>query len=212
MYIFGICGRSGSGKSTVCRMLEKLGFYWLDTDKTCRKVYENQNCINELVAAFGECILANSVIDRRELAKQAFSSQENTKTLNRISHKYIIEDILSVVASLKKQGCKYLLLDAPLLYEAGLEAKCDAVIAVISSDALSKQRLVKRDSVDEETLKHRLSAQKSNAFLVKNADAIIVNNGTLKELEHETHKAILKLFLRLGICKSTKEAQRYVKK
>ncbi len=212
MYIFGICGRSGSGKSTACRLLEKRGFYWLDTDKSCRKVYENPNCIDELVRAFGDGILSDGKIDRGALARYAFSSPENTKKLNAISHKYILEDIFRDAKAVKAQGYKYLLVDAPLLFEAGLQDKCDAVIAVVAPETASRKRLVLRDGIDEETLTRRLAAQKSNAFLVKNADAVILNNGTLKVLEMNTYKAVFKLFLKLRICKSTKEVRRYVKK
>ncbi len=213
MYVFGICGRSGSGKSTVCRFLEKRGFLWIDTDKTCREVYDsNQNCVEELCRKFGNGILLDGKIDRKALATCAFMNEENTKALNRISHKYIIESIDEAKRRAEISGVKYVLLDAPLLFEAGIEKQCDATVAVVASRKVLEKRLKMRDGVDKSTVKKRLSAQKSTKFLAEHCDAIVYNGTDLKTLEINTYRTFCALFLKLGICQFTKEKRRYVKK
>lgn len=213
MYVFGICGRSGSGKSTVCRFLQNRGFYWLDTDKTCREVYDKSAaCVEELRHRFGDEILSDGKINRKALAKAAFASEENSKALNEISHRYIIEEMHKEMEKAQESGIRYLLLDAPLLFEAGLEKECDATVAVVASGILSECRLKARDGIDAATVKKRLAAQKSASFLAENCDAVILNKSDLKALETNTFKAFFALFLKLRICKTAKERQRYVKK
>ncbi len=214
MYVFGICGRSGSGKSTVCRFLQSKGFLWIDTDKTCRDVYDsNLRCRKELTDRFGiEIISADGKVDRKVLAKCAFASPENTKALNSIAHKYIIEEVEENIKEAETNGVKYVLLDAPLLFEAGINKRCDANVAVVASYKALASRLKVRDGIDDETVKKRLDAQKSARFLTEQCDAVVFNISDLKSLKKNTYRAVFVLFLKLGICTSTKEKRRYVKK
>jgi len=199
MYLIGLCGRSGSGKSTVCAFLKQKGVFCIDADKVCHDVYEtNTDCINELCRRFGDDVKQGDKIDRALLGKRAFSSENGVKDLNSIAHKYISAEIFSIAGIAFAKGFKYVVLDAPLLFEAGIDKRCSAVVSVIASDNVLLSRLKSRDNAEVTILKKRLRSQKSNAFLVNNSTAVIINSGTLKALRLNTFKAMLVVQLKLG--------------
>lgn len=211
MYLIGLCGRSGSGKSTVCRFLKEKGVYCIDADKVCHSVYDsNASCVDELCRRFGEEILSDGKVNRVLLGKAAYSAENGIKDLNAIAHKYIIAAILEEASTAFRDGYKFVVVDAPTLFESGLHLHCNGIVGVIANDAVTIGRLKTRDGLDEAMLKKRLDAQKSNAFLVKNCTSVIKNNGSAKELRANTYKAMFVLQLKLGLIKPCKEGKRYV--
>ena len=210
MLIIGLCGRSGSGKSTVATLLRLRGAVQIDADEVCRYVYANdRSCIAELQANFGNDIYVNGNIDRPLLSKRAYDKENGFRLLNSIAHKYITNEIESRIKSLKGKGT--VLLDAPLLFEAGLEKRCHAVLAVISDDKLSVDRLMSREGKSEEELRRRLEMQISAKELSRRSDFVIVNNGSLSELKIKTYRAMLYLLLKLNAVKPTKGKRYYAK-
>lgn len=210
MLIIGLCGRSGSGKSTVATLLRLRGAVQIDADEVCRYVYANdRSCIAELQANFGNDIYVNGNIDRPLLSKRAYDKENGFRLLNSIAHKYITNEIESRIKSLKGKGT--VLLDAPLLFEAGLEKRCHAVLAVISDDKLSVDRLMSREGKSEEELRRRLEMQISAKELSRRSDFVIVNNGSLSELKIKTYRAMLYLLLKLNAVKPTKGRRYYAK-
>lgn len=208
MFLIGLCGRSGSGKSTVCAFLKQKGVFCIDADKVCHDVYDtNMDCVNELCCRFGDDVMQDGKINRALLGQRAFSSENGVKDLNDIAHKYISAEIFSITKTAFANGYRYVVLDAPLLFEAGIDQKCSAVISVIASDSTLLRRLKQRDNADVKTLKKRLGAQKSNAFLVKNSTAVIINNGKLSSLRLNTFRAMLVVQLKLGMVLRKKGAK-----
>ena len=90
MVVFGITGGSGSGKTSVSKMLEKLGVHIIDTDVIAHEIVEpNSDCLNELVDYFGDSILNDDkTLNRKKLASIAFSDKQKTEALSNITHKF----------------------------------------------------------------------------------------------------------------------------
>jgi len=213
MYIFGLCGRSGSGKSTACGFLKEKGFYCIDADEVCHRIYEtNRACIKELSDEFGEGIVKDGKIDRSVLRVAVFEKDGGLDILNSITHKYIIKDILTEAKSAFKRGVRFVVIDAPVLYESGLDEHCDATIALVSKDEYLLNRLTKRDALPKHALKKRLMAQKSNKDLFCNCSRVIVNNGSLLSLRKKIYMAIMLELMDLGVIKPAGEVKRYVLK
>lgn len=211
MYLIGLCGRSGSGKSLVCTFLKQKGVYIIDADLVCREVYASSSeCISELSERFGADIVTDNGIDRNLLGKRAFQSKESLDMLNAISHKFIISAILNEKQSAFTNGYKYVVVDAPTLFESSLNEHCDAIVSVFSCKRMLYSRLRNRENISNEAFQKRYKAQKTNKFLVSNSDAVIKNAGSLKELKRNTHKAFLLLQIKLGEYKREKEHRRYV--
>lgn len=213
MYLIGLCGRSGSGKSSVCRILSKRGVHCIDADEVCRQVYKSDSaCLSELAERFGQDITEGGIVNRALLSRRSFESGRGVADLNAITHKYIVAEILAQAEKAFASGVRYVVADAPTLFESGLDRRCDAVIAVFSGGKARCVRLKQRENIGDEALRRRLNAQKSNAFLLNNCDAVIKNTGTFKELYIRTHRAMLLVQIKLGILHTQKEKKRYAVK
>ena len=194
MKIIGLTGPTGSGKSTVSVLAEKLGFAVIDCDKVAKEVSNKSQVILKLTDAFGKSIIKDGALDRKALAKIAFSSVQKTELLNGIMLPEISEEIEDMIATLSGEGKEYILLDAPTLYESGADKKCEAVIAVLANENYRKSRILSRDNLTEEQANDRLSASKEDNFYKEKTEHILYNNGGLEEFLISAEK-LLKSFI-----------------
>ena len=180
--IIGLTGQSGAGKSTVSYYLLSKGFAVIDADKISREVLSTSECKEQIAKFFGkEVFLKNGDIGRKKLAKKAFSSPENVKTLNKIMHPEILKRIKLLLKECELIQ-KKLVLDAPLLFETELDKICDAVIAVLADENLRLERIISRDKIDQDTAKMRFYIQNEDAFYKNKADFIIFNDSSKEDL------------------------------
>ena len=194
MKIIGLCGGSGSGKGTVCSVFAELGIESIDTDKLYHTIISNDSeCTKELVAAFGNRIYANPGIDRAALREVVFSSLENLKLLNEITHKHIVSNIRSIIDSSKES--LGIIIDAPLLFESGFDKECDTTVAVIADTEIRTDRIVKRDNISVDHARARISSQISNDELMQRCDYTIENNSTVQELRESVAELYKKMFI-----------------
>ena len=170
--IIGLTGPTGSGKSSVSKTAEALGFKVIDCDTVARKATEKgSDGLKALTAAFGEDILFNDgTLNRRLLANKAFSSKEKTQLLNDTIFPFIIKLIKAEI----KDG-DYIL-DAPTLFESGLDSICDRTVGILADSEIRLKRIIERDKLTINDAKVRMNAGKSDEFYLKNADFIIYNN------------------------------------
>lgn len=178
MEIWGITGKSGSGKGYVSALLQVYGIPVVDTDAIVHRLYrENTACIDELETAFGELKTASGEVDRKKLAQIVFSDKHKLTVLNHIVHRYVKDEITRICDQYEKKGTTAILIDAPQLFEAHLEEVCDLVIAVTAPEALRIERICLRDGISEARAKERLANQLDDDFFKAHADFIIENGG-----------------------------------
>lgn len=181
MRIYGLTGMSGAGKSTVGERLALAGFYPIDCDKVSRRVTEKgKPALSMIERAFGkEYICADGTLNRRKLGGLVFSDGEKLKTLEKILYPYITYEIVSRI---NDSGEEYILLDAPTLFESGIDAVCDAVISVVCDRDISLQRIMARDGIDKKAALDRLSRQHPAEFYIKKSEYYIENNSGKERL------------------------------
>ncbi len=174
--VVGLTGPSGAGKSTVAELLRKAGWAVVDCDALTRspQVYDGA-CVAELQAAFGADIAPGGVLDRKELAKRAFSSQEAKKRLEAVTFPRISRAVREQVENACAAGCSVVALDAPTLFEAGLDRECDRILAVTAPEQERLKRVQKRDGLTREQAALRLGAQREESFFARQADWVIEN-------------------------------------
>lgn len=187
--IIGLTGQTGAGKSTVCGVLKEKSMAIIDCDKVSREVTEKGSpLLKKLAEAFGKDILfEDGSLNRRYLAELAFSAPQKTQLLNSITHPEIINAIKDKISCMPNE---YIVLDAPTLFESGADKLCDKIIAVVADEKMRKNRIINRDSLNENQANSRLSAQKADDFYKSRANALIYNNGTFGELKKSINDAL----------------------
>ncbi len=181
--VIGVVGEIGAGKGATCKSLKKLGATIIDVDRIGHKVISQEDCIGELVEAFGNEILdEEGKIDRKELAKLAFKSQKNIKLLNDITHPKIKTIIENALEKYKKTAP--LVLDIALPEEIGVTEWIDVLIFV-TADIKTREERVERRGWSSAELKRREKMQAKSLALKDNADYVINNDKEFKELNRE---------------------------
>lgn len=183
MKIIGICGSSGSGKSTVSNFFRESGFPVLDCDEIYHALVEAPSpCLNEIGENFGADLIQNGRLDRVKLGSIVFQDPDKLKLLNEISHRHVISELEKKISGFKQQNLAACFIDAPMLFEAGLDQRCDLVIAVVCDKSKQIERICARDGIDEACAEKRLANQKKPDELMAMADYVLTNNGTKQEL------------------------------
>lgn len=186
MVVIGIVGRSGAGKSTVARVFASFGAEVLDVDQVARRVVEpGSQVLTRIGEEFGSQYLRDDGrLDRRRLGRLVFSDPEQLLKLNRITHPVIkgeVEKWLDGVKARRPQP-PAAVLDATVLFEAGLRPLVDRVVLVVAGEEDSVKRLVARDGIGHDEARTRLMAQKDPRKLAALADFVIDAGGTMDEL------------------------------
>ena len=166
--IVGLTGPTGAGKSSVTQIAEKKGIKVIDCDLYARKATEKgSEGLSALVKAFGKEILnIDGELNRKALARIAFSSYDKTQLLNKTILPFIKELILAEIDTDK------VLLDAPTLFESGM----DKIVAVLADKDKRLKRITERDGISAEDATIRINGGKNDEFFKDNADFVIYNN------------------------------------
>ena len=201
-HIIGLTGQSGGGKSTVSGVFAERGFEVIDADKVSREVVARGSpCLKELSEAFGrEMILPDGTLDRKRLGEIVFSDRERLRQLDGIMYPYIISRINLKIDSLRERGARFILLDAPTLFEAGADGLCEVIVSVTAREEIRLGRITERDGITEEMAKKRFSSQLSEEFFKAHSDHVIENNGSREELIQKAAEAADKIKEYYGKC------------
>lgn len=200
MLVLGLTGPTGAGKGAVSALFAQLyGVPSIDTDAVYHQLLIPPSaCLDELVAAFGASILnPDGTLNRPALSAIVFSdaTREKQVRLNRITHKYVLDRSREMLAEYRQTGMRAALVDAPLLYESGFDAECDAVIAVLAPREMRMKRIIERDRLSEERAVARLNMQKSDEFYTGKTDFVVTNDGDMDALRRQVEA----LAERLGV-------------
>ncbi len=192
MKIIGLTGPSGAGKSRLCTYLSKEGIPSINADH----VYHNllippSPCLDALAQYFGDGIInSDGTLDRPALAAIVFaeSAEEKREMLNKITHHFVIEKMLSIIEKYSKTKSEAIIADVPLLFESEFHKKCDLTVAVLANSQVRTDRIMKRDGIDFSAASARIAAQKPDEFYTSRADITVYNNSDESSLEAEAKK------------------------
>lgn len=180
--LIGLTGGIASGKSAVAELFAQLGAPVLDTDQIARDVVEpGTPTLARLVAEFGSDILdGGGRMDRARMRTLVFADPEQRKRLEAITHPAIREELAA--RAQRAQG-PYQIHVIPLLVESGRADLYDRVLLVDTSEEEQLKRLTARDNSSPELARQILAAQASREDRLDAADDVIVNTGTLQDLQ-----------------------------
>ena len=175
MYQLGLTGGIGSGKTLVCSILEKLGVPVYYADSAARRLMNSDAKLrNSIVGIFGAEVYNGAVLNRNLLARKVFGNQEMLEKLNAMVHPAVRKDYSGWVESQKV--APYVVEEAAILFESGADRLMDGSVLVYAPEALRIKRVMKRDGVDEESVRSRMIHQMDEDKKKKRADHIIYND------------------------------------
>lgn len=154
--IIGLTGTSCSGKNLVSEILEEKGFFVVDEDKLGHVALEMNT--EKLRAAFGDGIITDGKVDRKKLGPVVFSSPEGLRTLEGISHPWMVKETERLCREAEKEG-KVAVINAAILEHMNLHKLCDEVVVVDAPFDVRWARAEKRDGITLEKFKARCSSQ-----------------------------------------------------
>ena len=183
--IIGVTGSFGSGKSSVSHMLARLlKAKIIDADKIAKSMLYRRDVIRQIKNAFPEAV-SKWTVNRKKLASIVFRNKQMLAKLEKIIHPPVTREI-------KERIKGDVVLDVPLLIEAGLHEMCDAVIVVRCKEKIRIKRLMKKGFSLQE-IKARTSMQLPLKKKIAHADYTIDNSRSLKETEQQVKQILKKI-------------------
>jgi dephospho-CoA kinase len=198
-FLLGVTGSIGSGKSTVAAMFGSCGASIIDADKIAHACLSKDSpAYRQIIARFGKIVLNNSsAIDRRKLGQIVFNDSGLLQELNRIIQPQVIRLIR---AKINHTRDRVIVLDAPLLVEAGLAKEMDALIVVKCNKGKQLKRVIKKTGLTKTDILKRLRTQSPERLKKRLADFVIDNSNSLGE----TRKHVKEIWKKLeGNCGKT---------
>ena len=192
--LVGVTGGIGSGKSTVCAMLAKMGCELFEADKAARDMQlEDPEVVRGIKELFGSGVYScdpsgRLSIDRKAIASVVFSDPGKLAALNRLIHPKVREAFLNEVRRCAREGRKILCKEAAIIFESGLEGELDRIIVVAANNGLRTERAMARGIGSREDIQKRMQAQWPQEKLIERAHYVIFNDGTLDELRSQTEQ------------------------
>lgn len=194
MKIIGITGNSGSGKSTISKLISKnYEAKIIDADKIVKEMTKNNGeYLQAIRQTFGNDVIKNNELDRKKLADIVFLNRTEKEKLDGLTFEYVVEEIKKELEANQNLDYQYIILDVPLLFESKLDKLCDYTIGVIAPKTEKIKRICKRDKLSKEKALQRLNSQPNDEFFTKNCDTVINN-----ENKEETIKMVNEIMLKL---------------
>jgi len=184
MIIIGVTGGMGSGKSSVCNILEKLGVNIIEADKVAKSLYSTEPELKDkIVESFGSNVLDEwGEVSFEQLADKAFKDDKSVALLNQITHPFIRDAIRDKIIDHSTTN-DIIAVDAALLFEGKLLYAVDYIITVSAPAKVRINRIVSSGRFSEVEALKRISYQLSDEEKSEKADFVIQNDGTLEELK-----------------------------
>lgn len=197
MRILGVTGGIGSGKSTVCNMLARRGARVFFADEVARELMVADGGVRrQLVSAFGSKVyLADGLLDRSYLAGRIFSSEKERERINTIVHPAVARSFTNDVEVALTEGISLFVKEAALLFETDTSV-LDSILVVNAPEEDRIRRVCERDVSSREHVIARLKSQMSPGEMIKRADYVIENDGSIETLQHHVDELFSEIVTR----------------
>lgn len=193
MKIIGLTGGIGTGKSTASKYLKEKGYCHIDADEISRSLTaKGSHLLPEIDRNFGPAapmgekniviINEDGTLNRKNLAKLVFTDKKKKSVLEELMFNEIFRRIDDAIEECKKTNAKGIILDVPLLFESGLEKKCDTTLLIVADEEKRIERVCARDGITAEDVRNRINSQLSDEEKKDKADIVIDNSGNETEL------------------------------
>lgn len=195
MFVVGVTGGIGSGKTAVTNAFAALGIDIIDADIASRVVVEpGKPALKAIAEQFGPGILqTDGTLDRAALRKLIFADPGQKRWLEQLLHPLIGEEIRRQIAA---SSSPYTIFVSPLMVETNQRNFCNRILVVDVPESVQLQRTMARDNNDADQVRRIMASQASRARRLERADDVIENTGTLAQLQDrvaQLHQQYLQL-------------------
>ncbi|GBL31810.1 dephospho-CoA kinase [Methylophilaceae bacterium] len=197
MFIIGMTGGIGSGKSEALKIFESLNIKVIDLDNIAKEITDSSHqAIQEIKLVFGDAIFdKDNRLDRKKLREIIFSEKDQKINLEKILHPKILEEVMKRLNVLSNES--YVVIDIPLLFETNQYTSLISRSLVIDCKVDDQiERVKKRDGIDTSVIQSIIEQQVGRNYRIERADDVVVNDGSIEKLE-ESIKALHKKYLNL---------------
>lgn len=193
MFIIGLTGGISCGKSAVAFELKKnCGAITFDVDEETRKLLQpGEEFFNDYVKHFGEQIIyENGQIDKKIVREIIFHDEDERQWINSVTHPILLNRTRQFLVDCQERGENLVVLEIPLLFEAGWEDLFDEIWAVYLPRELQLQRLILRDKITPAQAVARINAQMPVKEICSRADVVVKNHNSFSDLQKQILKAM----------------------
>jgi dephospho-CoA kinase len=197
MFIIGMTGGIGSGKSEALKIFESLNIKVIDLDNIAKEITDSSHqAIQEIKLVFGDAIFdKDNRLDRKKLREIIFSEKDQKINLEKILHPKILEEVMRRLNVLSNES--YVVIDIPLLFETNQYTSLISRSLVIDCKVDDQiERVKKRDGIDTSVIQSIIEQQVGRNYRIERADDVVVNDGSIEKLE-ESIKVLHKKYLNL---------------
>lgn len=172
--IIGLTGGIGSGKTTIMKYIESLGYKVYYSDEAGKKVMLQKEVIEKVASLLGkEVLFDDGNLNRKVIAEKVFSNKEKLSQLNAIIHPAVARDFEVFVSKLEEN--EIVVKESALLFETKMNESCDITILVTAPENIRIQRVIQRDAISEFEVKQRIKNQMPEEDKIQKADFVINN-------------------------------------
>jgi len=186
----GITGILGSGKTTVAKILKKMGFKVVSCDEIVHKLLNKKNIIKKFGEILGNEVIKNNKIDKEKVREIIFNNSEKKKEIENILHPEVFKKIKKEILDTKKKG-GIIFIEIPLLFETKSEKLFDKIMVVSALRKEIKKRL--KNKYSEREIENIWKNQLSLSHKKKKADYIVNNSGSIIKTEKNVKKIVNRL-------------------
>ncbi len=193
MKVIGLTGGIGVGKSTVSSYLKEKGYHIIDADLIAHQLTEKgSKTLEELAEHFGNSIINDDgSLNRKKLGEITFKNPEEKKILENVVTSKVIQKSLEEIETFQAMNLDIVFLDAPLLFECGMDKYCQKVWTVTADIDTRIERVAKRDNLDRQLILDRISNQMDESEKIAKSDMVLSNDGS-RECLYEQIEAMLR--------------------
>ncbi|ABD85871.1 dephospho-CoA kinase [Rhodopseudomonas palustris] len=188
MRILGLTGSIGMGKSTTARLFAEAGVPVYDADATVHQIYEGEAAPAVETAFPGTTV--NGKVDRALLSARVLHDAAAMQRLEAIVHPMLRAHHQQFLADAEKSGAPVAVVDVPLLYETGGDARVDAVVVVTTSHQVQRARILARQGMTDEKLDALLARQLPDAEKRQRADFVVDTSNGLEPVRAQIREIL----------------------
>ncbi len=194
MFVIGITGGTGTGKTSALKAIRDLGGAVIDCDAVYHDLLKTDQAMLDAIEAAFPGTVENGQLQRKKLGAVVFSDEKKLQRLNAITHACVDREVTRLLGEYEAEGKPLAAIDAIALLESGLGEKCDATVAVTAPEEARTARLMARENISEEYALLRIRAQKSEEWFRARCTVTLTNDSSREEFEEKCRRCFRALW------------------